>query len=238
MCHAGTKGARSSIAPSSKPQWGLTLTEPLYPTISTTTEEVEGWEEAVNSINFSHSSRKAWRTINKLTGRSRRSSHLCPVLANSIASQLVKNRAHKTGDYKCTRFINNQLSDLWKIPTPEGHSISKPFRPEKFAAALILLKSGKSLGLDSVFSECKLHAGSAIKSWFCDFLTSCMRQLKIIKIWRRALEVAIPKPEKSLGDPKSYCPISLLCVPFKILERHIYAHVATQPTAPTGAGGL
>jgi len=54
-----------------------------------------------------------------------------------------------------------------------------------------------------------------------------MRQLKIPKIWRRALVVAIPKPEKSLGDPKSYCPLSLLFAPFKILEKLIYVHVET-----------
>ena len=64
-----------------------------------------------------------------------------------------------------------------------------------------------------------LHARSALKSWFCNFLTSSMRQFKIPKIWRRALIVVIPKPEKPLGDPKSYRPISLLCVSFKILER-------------------
>ena len=39
------------------------------------------------------------------------------------------------------------------------------------------------------------------------------------------LIVAIPKPEKPLGDPKSYRPISLLCVPFKILDKLIYARV-------------
>ena len=53
--------------------------------------------------------------------------------------------------------------------------------------------------------------------------TSDHRQLKIPKIWRRPLIVAIPKPEKPLGDPKSYRPISLLVVQFKILERLIYA---------------
>ena len=37
--------------------------------------------------------------------------------------------------------------------------------------------------------------------------------------------VAIPKPGKPIGDPKSYRPISLLCVPYKILERLIYARV-------------
>ena len=29
MCHAGTKSARPSVAPSPEPQWGLTLIEPL-----------------------------------------------------------------------------------------------------------------------------------------------------------------------------------------------------------------
>ena len=84
---------------------------------------------------------------------------------------------------------------------------------------------GKPLGLDSIFPEFILHAGSALKSGFCGFLTSCMHQIKILKIWRRALMVVIPKLEKPLGDPKSYCPIFLHCVPFKILERLIYTFV-------------
>ena len=81
----------------------------------------ERWEETVN---------KAWRTINKLTGRSGRSSRMCPVSANSIATQLVKNGAHRAGDCESSRFVNKQLPDLWKIPTPEGHSISEPIRSE------------------------------------------------------------------------------------------------------------
>ena len=67
-----------------------------------------------------------------------------------------------------------------------------------------------------------------------------MRQLKIPKIWRRALVVAIPKPEKPLGDPKSYCPISLLCVTYKILKRLIYARVETiiNPLLPQEQAGF
>jgi len=113
----------------------------------------ERWEEVVNSIDFSDSSRKAWRTINKLTGRSGCSFHQCPVSANSIASQVVKNGAHKTGDRKSTTMVNKELSDLWKIPTPEGYSISEPFRPEELAAALGRLKPGQSPGSDAVFPE-------------------------------------------------------------------------------------
>ena len=42
---------------------------------------------------------------------------------------------------------------------------------------------------------------------------------------RRTLVVSILKPSKSVGDPKSYRPISLLCVSYKILERLIYNRV-------------
>ena len=90
----------------------------------------ERWEEAVNSIDFSHSSCKAWRTINKLTGRSGHSFCQCSISATSITSQLAKNGAHRTGDRESTWLVNKELSDLWKIPKPDGHSISEPFRPE------------------------------------------------------------------------------------------------------------
>ena len=57
------------------------------------------------------------------------------------------------------------------------------------------------------------------------FITSGVYRLKIPKIWRRALVVAIPKPGKPVGDPKSFRPISLLYVPYKIFKRLIYARV-------------
>jgi len=69
----------------------------LVPALSTTTEEAGAMGGSCQLIDFSHSSRKAWRTISKLTGRSGRSSRLCPVSANSIVPQLVKNGAHKIG---------------------------------------------------------------------------------------------------------------------------------------------
>jgi len=37
--------------------------------------------------------------------------------------------------------------------------------------------------------------------------------------------VAIPQPEKPLGDQKSHQPMFLLCVPFKIFETLIHARV-------------
>ena len=40
--------------------------------------------------------------------------------------------------------------------------------------------------------------------------------------------VAVPKPNKPLDDAKSYCPVSLLCIPYKIFERLIYTGI--EPT--------
>ena len=52
--------------------------------------------------------------------------------------------------------------------------------------------------------------------------------------------MAIPKPKKPVEDPKSYCPISLLCVSYKILERLIHTHVEpiADPLLPREQAGF
>ena len=49
------------------------------------------WPKVVQSLDFSHSSRKAWSILNNLTGRSLRSPRHCAVSAKAIASQLIRN---------------------------------------------------------------------------------------------------------------------------------------------------
>ena len=182
------------------------------------------WSEAVWSIDFLHSSRKAWSILSNLTGRSRHSPRDCPVSADAIASQLVRNGKYEVVDRKSSRLVSQEVSDLWRATTPDAVNISDNFSQREFAAALQHLKAGKAPRPDFICPELIFHAGAALKSWL-DFISSCLRRLKIPKIWRRALVVAIPKPTKPVGDSKSYRPISLLCVPYKILERLIYARV-------------
>ena len=52
-----------------------------------------------------------------------------------------------------------------------------------------------------------------------------LERCKIPKIWRKATVIALPKPNKPKDDPKSYRPISLLCIPFKLLERMIHRRI-------------
>ena len=132
------------------------------------------------------------------------------------------------------------MSDLWRATTSDPVNISDTFSQREFAAAIQHLKPGKTSGLDSICSELILHAEAALKSWLCDFLSSCLRRIKISKIWRRVLVVTIPKPGKPMGYPKSYQMISLLCVPYKILERLIYTHIEplVNPLLPKEQAGL
>ena len=52
--------------------------------------------------------------------------------------------------------------------------------------------------------------------------------------------IAIPKPNKPLDDARSYRPISLLCVPYKILEQLIYSRVESiiDPHLPPEQSGF
>ena len=59
--------------------------------LSSLTGSGDSMAETVRSIDFSHSGRKAWSILNNLTGRSRHSPRHCPVSADAIASQLVRN---------------------------------------------------------------------------------------------------------------------------------------------------
>ena len=116
------------------------------------------------------------------TGRSRNSRRPCPVSANCIASQLIKNGVYRTKDHEPVRLVAKEVSKLWKILAFAGESISDDFTPEEFSSALQLLKTGKAPGHDSISPELILYAGAALKTWLNNFLSSCLRQQKFPKI--------------------------------------------------------
>ena len=145
--------------------------------------------------------------------------------ASAIASVLVNNGKYEDIDRKSSRLVSQEVSDLWRASATSAMNVCGSFTSSEFAAALKHLKPEKAPNPDSICPELLFHAGATLKSWLCGFLSSCLHHLKIPKIWRRALVVAIPKPMKPVEDPKSYRPISLLCVPYKILERLIYSRI-------------
>ena len=108
---------------------------------------------------------------------------------------------HKTGSRESTRLINKALSDLWKVPTLEGHSVSDPFRSEVLAAALRRLRP-ESLRVWKPSSRSLYSTSGRLSKlvlWFPHFLHALTQNSKI---WRRALIIAIccVSPLKSSRD--------------------------------------
>lgn len=181
------------------------------------------WTEVVESIDFTHSSRKAWQTINQLTGRNTTPSS-CPVTADAIASQLLKNGRFPDADKDFARQTSREVSCILRAASVDSN-ISGDFTEDELSEAMSKLKPGKSPGRDNIHPEFVIHQSTTTSRWLCAFFTSCYRRLKLPKTWRRASVIALPKPNKPAEDPKSYRPISLLCVPFKILERMIHSRI-------------
>ena len=132
------------------------------------------WSEAVQTIDFSHSSRIAWSILNSLTGRSRRFPHHCAVSADAIASQLIKNDRYNGIGCESSRLILQEVSDLWRATPTSPVNIFESFTSQEFAAALKHLKPGKASGSVSICPELIIHAGAALNFWLCGFfLPAC-----------------------------------------------------------------
>ena len=70
------------------------------------------WEETVKGIDFTLSSRKAWKTFNRLTGR-KSDPKQCPITANSIAKQLLANGRFRGADKQHDLSVKRQCSMMW-----------------------------------------------------------------------------------------------------------------------------
>ena len=101
--------------------------------------------------------------LNNLTGRLRQSPRQCPVSANAIASQLVKNGKYEGANREISRSVVKELFDLWRSTAPDAVNISGDFSAREFAAALHHLKPGKALGPGSICTKLLIHAGPSWK---------------------------------------------------------------------------
>ena len=164
----------------------------------------ERWAETVASIDFTHSSKRAWQTLNRLTGRTSNPS-ICPITADAIASQLTNNGRFPDADKTFSRQTTSKVRDLCRAPSADS-DLSRDFTLVEMTSAMRKLKSGKSPGPDNIHPEFILHQGPKLLEWLRVFCSVCLHWSKLPKIWRRAKVIALPKPNKPLDDPKGYRP--------------------------------
>ncbi len=189
-------------------------------------KRAERWEETVSGIDFTHSSRKAWATMNRLTGRSSKP-RPCPVTANSIASVLVNNGRwnDRSAEAKAHSYHVNAEIKTHLASQPASSPLSKRISREELMDAIIFLPNGKAPGVDQAPPELLKHMGLQPIEWLRDFLSDCLEKTTIPAIWRQAKVSAILKPCKPSEKPESYRPISLLCMSYKLMERIILSRI-------------
>jgi len=178
----------------------------------------ERWMEAVSSIDFKHSSRKAWQRINLLTGCTRKKIR-CLIDPNAIAKHIVQNGCF------VQQFVQNHLG--------------VPFTKTELEAALMTTQPRKAKGPNGVPNEILTNRGEALLNWLLSFVKACLANL-IPKMWRRVSVVAILKPGKPRSSPNIYRKISLLCSSFKLFERFILNRInpIIDPLLPTEQVGF
>ena len=144
----------------------------------------------------------------------------------------LNNGRFPDADRDFARWTSREVTSLSRAATADVN-LSSDVTVEELEAAIKKLKSGKGKapGRDNIHPKFVIHQSAKTMVWLCLFFTSCYQGSKLPKTWRRTTVVALPKPNKPAQDPKSYRPISLLCVPFKILES---GEVDTQPHQPCG----
>ena len=75
------------------------------------------WEDSIEQIDFTYSSRKAWFLLNRLTGKAKQFTPV-PVTANAIASRLVENSRYKKLDRQYSISVCKAVNQL----TADTHS--------------------------------------------------------------------------------------------------------------------
>ena len=107
------------------------------------------WIETVESIDFTHSSRRAWQTMDKLTGRSTTPAQ-CPITANSIESLLLSNGRFPNADKDFARTTSARVHELFRAPGCDSN-LSTDFTTPEIEQAIQRLKAPE--GVDSIHPE-------------------------------------------------------------------------------------
>ena len=111
---------------------------------------------------------------------------------------------------------------LWNAPSVDG-SLSARFSIKELFSVIKHIKTGKVQCPHNIAPPFLKHCSPKFINWLSKFFSACLKHQSIPKIWRKATVVALPKPHKPSDGPRSYRPISLLCVPYKILKRLLLA---------------
>ena len=92
---------------------------------------------------------------------------------------------------------------------------------QKLVEMLLQCKNLTYLDDNEFIKNCR----TKLVHWLNEFLNICYRHIQIPKQWRHTNVICLLKPGKPETSPRSYCPISLLCTTYKLLEQILLTRI-------------
>ena len=139
---------------------------------------------------MTHNSRKAWKTINRLSNDPTSSNPPCLVTSNQVAHQLVVN-GRGTMPSKPKRPV---LSRATEGDTSKVY----PFSKGEYNKGVAALKNNKAAGRDDILVEQLKHLGPKAHKWLLTMINIGFMENKIQTILRQSKIIVILKPGKTL----------------------------------------
>ena len=90
------------------------------------------------------------------------------------------------------------------------------------------LKCGKAPGLDKMFAEFIKHFGLNVKHWLLTIFNEILNTGRLPKIFNKSKVIAALKPGKNGTEASYFRPISLLSIPYKLLEKLLLNRIHTK----------
>lgn len=187
----------------------------------------EKWDESLESMDFSRSSRKAWNTLRKLSPTSSVQSTSYDCNVNKIASRLVK-MSKVPIDKNFGKEIKLKLKRKMSSNTlmSSNGSFSSEFTVNEIKVAISSIKNGKAAGVDGIYNEFLINLGQNSIIWLAKFYSNILDTGRIPSIFLKAKILAIKKPGKKGDSAEDFRPISLLCTCYKLLERLLFNRIS------------
>ena len=132
------------------------------------------WKEMIETTDFTHSSRKAWKTINKLTKDYTEPQQQCKVTADQLAHQLLLNG-------KGNKLHVPRREKMQRQAVTESN-LTSPFLMEDLLHGVKALKNNKAAGLDDMLCEQIKHFGEATLRWLLQMMNSILKTQKFPKL--------------------------------------------------------
>jgi len=157
---------------------------------------------------MTHNSKQAWKTIKKLNSESNTNSSIPETTPNKVAHQLLLNGKPNNRERGYKKTLKDDTDQI-----PKQSSIQfPPFSIEEVDKGIKTIKLGKAAGIDEITPEMVHHFGPRAREWITKLFNN------FFNVWKKTKVVALLKPGKDPKSPKSYRPISLLCILYKLYK--------------------